>query len=209
MSFMKDLKKGAKKAAKGAKKGAKKAGKGVKKGVKKAAKSTVKTVKKGAKGSNIKDAQKALKKKLKVDVKIDGQFGPKMEGLIKQAQKKAKIKQTGVLDAPTQAWLGIIEWLDTIQDLAEEAADEFVVTKVLIKPLQAKFAELAKKREELRKQLIKLGKCIEKAVDDAQLATMLSIIVTIITVIVTIIVSIVTLGAGVGVIAGKAHKLAA
>lgn len=180
MSFLKKLEKGAKKAGKKASKSAKKAGKSIGKGTK----SAVKAVKKGAKGADIKEAQKALKKKLKVDVKIDGQFGPKMEDLIKQAQKKAKIKQTGIMDEKTQAWLGMSKAIAaaaiSIDSAAEAAGDTLAALAgktTFLKPLQAQYNQSKKMKAELEKRLAKVATLLTKAADDAQVAQMVVAII--------------------------------
>ena len=64
-----------------------------------------KMFKKGASGGAVKDAQKALAKRLKTNIKGDGKFGPATEEHIKAFQKKSRLKADGLLGPKTMAAL--------------------------------------------------------------------------------------------------------
>lgn len=64
-----------------------------------------KVFKKGTSGGMVKDAQKALAKRLKTKIKGDGKFGPATEEHIKAFQKKFRLKTDGLLGPKTMAAL--------------------------------------------------------------------------------------------------------
>ncbi len=124
-----------------------------------------KMFKKGASGGIVKDAQKALAKRLKTKIKGDGKFGPATEEHIKAFQKKSRLKADGLLGPKTLAAL--------MPDTADGKNAALKGQTKLLKKIKSDVSNVRKLKAQYDKELAKLEAGIAKARDDADLGQMM------------------------------------
>ncbi len=124
-----------------------------------------KMFKKGASGGIVKDAQKALAKRLKTKIKGDGKFGPATEEHIKAFQKKSRLKADGLLGPKTLAAL--------MPDTADGKNAALKGQTKLLKKIKSDVSNVRKLKAQYDKELAKLEAGIAKASDDADLGQMM------------------------------------
>ena len=122
-------------------------------------------LKKGASGATVKAAQRALAKRLKLDIEPDGKFGPTTEEHVRAFQKKHKLKVDGILGPKTMAAL--------MPASATGGAGAGSGQTKSVKKLRSDLAKLRKLKGRHNKELARIQAGIAKAGDDAELVQML------------------------------------